>query len=151
MGSKVYIRIELLPYIKTFYEKKYGNPVSFPKKSYMNLLIGELLTKPPKDYTDTPNLNALCIELAYYINKDIRSYFHLSLRAKSALKTALRQKFYQSLCDEVRRSMRILGVTRKAAIYLFIEEYGLGENCFDSLKKKEYRERRLRPMVKEED
>jgi len=149
MGSGIYIRVDVKPYIKTYFEKSFGNPVKFPKSSYINYLLGQLISKPPKTCREIISNNTMCVELPFYIGKNVLSYNYLSETARAELKNALRQKFYKSMFDEVHRNKKTLNITHKAAILMFIEKYELDPACFESLKKQEYRERKLKPLITE--
>jgi hypothetical protein len=125
-----------------YFEKNFGNPVKFPKRNYINFMIAKLLTKPPRDFIQKPFSDELRIELSFLAGKDIRSYYYLSKQAEATLRTSLRQEFYFALSEEIKTAVKNRKVTKKEAIYMFMEKYGIDETYFEALKKKDYRDRK---------
>jgi hypothetical protein len=151
MSSGVTISVDVKPYILQWIKHHYGIPARFPKKSYTNLLIGELIAKPPRGYVPGSDSGNLSVELPFYVGKDVRCYNYLSSNSRKALTENLRQQFYFSMFEEVEYNKSRLQTTIGVAIRMFMEKYDIDEAHFETLKKKEYRKRRTEKRVKEKD
>jgi hypothetical protein len=136
------VSINVKPYILQWVVKQYGTPAIFPKKSYLNYLIGELIAKPPAGFVPRPVTDNLDVELPFYTGKDVRSYNFVSDTSKKILAEHLRRQFYFALFDEIDTRRHSLNTGFGSAIRMFMEKYDIDEIWFETLKKQEYRKRR---------
>jgi hypothetical protein len=150
--SDLSIFIKAKPYIVQYFRQVYGIPACFPKKSFFNLLLSKLLSKPPKNYVfnikimeyQSKSNEYLQIKLPYCTNKDVRSFNYLTQIGEDAIARELRNEFYLALMTFVKNFL-IAGFERNktayinTAIKLFIEKYNLDVDCFSTLLKQYHR------------
>lgn len=125
------------PKLIIFAEALYGQqPLIIPRKDNLNRLINILLRTAPRDYkpTDYGNHN-LQVQLPYYEDKDVRSWYFLSDRAQHTVVNRFDDLFTLEFRRHVDK-MLLLGVkTQKDSIYSFIEKYNLPEDIVSDLLK----------------
>jgi hypothetical protein len=148
MSSEITISVTVKPYILQWISVQYGTPARFPKRSYINCLIRELIAKVPKNVVPKPTNDNLIIELPFFAGKDVRHYNWLSENSKQELASSLRQIFYFSMFENIDWNKHQLKMNTGSAIRLFMEKYDIDEEYFETLKKKEYRRRRKKVNYK---
>jgi hypothetical protein len=145
MPSPISINIRCDQYLIRFLETLYGpSPVSFPVKSNFNMFLDVFLQKAPLDYQQQEfGKDTLVVQLPYFENKDVRSYFYLSEKAQAKFVEEIWKFFKIQFRCEI-GSCILIGLYRKDAIELFIDKYNLPVDCWDMLEKDYQRYLRIR-------
>ncbi|MDR2773229.1 MAG: hypothetical protein LBC19_00550 [Tannerella sp.] len=122
MSSGITVSVTVKPYVFRWISSVYGIPAKFPKRSYLNFLLGQLIAKPPSGFVYRLTDDNLLIELPFFTGKDVRVYSWLSENSKKELVRSIRQQFYVSMFDEVEFNRYKLGMSTGTAIRLFMEK-----------------------------
>ena len=136
MPSPITINVKCDQYLVRFLEKLYGpSPIVFPVKSNFNMFLDVFLQIPSLDYHQQDfGENTLIIQLPYFENKDVRSYFYLSEKAQEKFVEEIWKFFKITFRKEISKYI-VLGLYRKDCIELFIDKYNLSLDCWDMLEK----------------
>lgn len=123
-------------YLVRFLETLYGpSPVSFPDKSNFNMFLDVFLTQPPLNYQETEHgQNTLSIQLPYFENKNVNSYFYLTQKAQQKFVDEIWKFFKITYRSEISKYIMV-GLYRKDSIEMFIDKYNLPLDCWDMLEK----------------
>ena len=133
------------PKLIIFARALYGDqPLVIPRKDNLNRLVNILLQKAPPDYrTVNYGDQNISIQLPYYEDKDVRSWYYLSDRSQHTVVNRFDDLFTLEFRKHVDR-MLILGVkNQKDSIYSFIEKYDLPEDILSDLLKDYQRYRNI--------
>lgn len=125
------------PKLIVFARGLYGDqPLIIPRKDNLNRLINVLLQKAPPDYRPVNyGSQNICIQLPYYEDKDVRSWYYLSDRSQHTVINRFDDLFTLEFRKHIDK-MLIHGVkNQKDSIYSFIEKYNLAEDILSDLLK----------------
>jgi hypothetical protein len=136
MASEIIIQIECDPHLIKFFETFFkSSPVVFPRQSNFNNILDVFVDIPPLGYIEPVYpFETLKIELPFFENKDIRSYYYLSEWKRNSFVREINKFFKITYRSEISNFVH-LGLDRKDAITLFLEKYNISENSRDLLEK----------------
>jgi hypothetical protein len=136
MPSDITIKIKCDQYLIQFLETLYGpSPIVFPVKSNFNMFLDVFLQKPPLNYQEQDyGKNTLIVQLPYFENKDVRSYYYLTQKAQQKFVDEIWKFFKITFRREISKYI-VVGLYRKDSIEMFIDKYNLSLDCWDMLEK----------------
>lgn len=116
------ITLTVEPYLASWLEKHFGNPVELIKDSPESRLLKRLLDKRPDDVTrEQGNIR---VNIPFYKEKDPRVYSHLCDTAKDALVESFESLFLNNLWSEV-GDLRNINCQLSSVIRAWCERHGI--------------------------
>ncbi len=136
MPSPIVIKIKCDLYLVRFLEKLYGpSPISFPAQSNFNMFLDVFLSQPPLNYLEQDHgENTLLVQLPYFENKNVLSYYFLTQKAQQKFVDEIWKFFKITYRSEISKYIMV-GLYRKDSIEMFIDKYNLPMDCWDMLEK----------------
>lgn len=137
-----FIYLKVPEYLKEYLEKHFGDPIKLPKDSPESILMKRFLQK--KSEAPEPDLGEGCnvrVIIPWSKEKDPRIYQYLSPKAKKSLITSFDQIFITNLWSDL---MPLINprCTLTDLIYAWMEQHGISEEHWDTVKQRFYRLRR---------
>ncbi len=130
ISVKVYCQEHLVQFLTAIYGQQ---PITFPRKDHFNLLLNACLKRStsaePIVSEITPNLEIL---LPFFDDLNVLYNFDLSPRSEALFVKHVDRKFKITFHSEIDKYV-LIGILRIDAIYLFMEQFDLEEECLDLL------------------
>lgn len=138
-----YIYLNVEPYLAQWLTHALGNPVELPRESPESKLIKRFLSKKPAEQTpDTGTNSNLRVVIPWSKEKDPRTYNHLSPQAKKLLVQSFETIFLNNLWTSL-GSLENINCTLTNVIYAYLEQHGISEEHWETIRQKYYRIRNL--------
>ena len=136
MPSPIVIKIKCDLYLVRFLEKLYGpSPIVFPEKSNFSMYLDIFLQQPPLGYKEKDyGENTLSIQLPYFENKNVFTFFYLSEVEQQKFVKEIWKFFKITFRKEISKCIMV-GLYRMDSIELFVSKYNLPLDCWDLLEK----------------
>ncbi len=135
MASDFLVYVKVKPYLKKYAEKRWGNPIVFPKKSSLNVVLFEYLCHKDNDLPPVDKTEYIAVALPRFTKKNIDYYNSLTEAGKRTLRSDLSDLLFIDYFRTVMRQYK-QGRGIDTPLYHFIEEWDLPEDCFRTFRKR---------------
>lgn len=136
----VYLKVET--YLAEWIKHAHGDPVQMPKDSPESRLLKLFLERQPANIPiDKPSDFNVAVRIPWYKEKDARTYFYLSPRAKAMIAECYETMFLHNLWCEL-GSVENLTCSLTALIYAWLERHGMSDEHWETVRQKYYRLRK---------
>jgi len=150
--SEYTVILQVPGYLQQWMYHDFGTPVELLRDGPESRLLNELLRKNPEepeslesnlpeDEESGEKLVDVAVKIPWFKSKDARMFNYLSSYGKTAMVDSFKTLFKKDLLNSV-GCLRNVNCKQVTLIYNYMEEHGIGEDHWDSVKQIYYRNKK---------